>query len=61
LPSGVVGPVDFWELRRLAAICFWVAMGRRPFDWTVAGLFGEKWGFPMAGFWNEGVREMGEV
>src|SRR5476649_2868608 len=23
LPSGEVGPVDFWEFRRLASICAW--------------------------------------
>jgi hypothetical protein len=27
LPSTVLGPVDFFALRRLAAICFFVAMG----------------------------------
>src|SRR5262245_41303589 len=25
-PSGVLGPVLFWALRRLASICFWVAI-----------------------------------
>src|SRR5579871_1494752 len=27
-PAGVRGPVDFNALRRFAAICFWVAMGK---------------------------------
>ena len=26
LPSGEVGPVDFWALRRLASICAWVGI-----------------------------------
>jgi hypothetical protein len=27
LPSGVLGPVDFFALRRFAAICAFVAIG----------------------------------
>ena len=31
LPSGVRGPLDFWALRRLAAICFGVDIGSSAF------------------------------
>jgi len=40
LPSSEQGPVDFCELRRLAAICFWVAI-RGEVNRVVKG-----WGWP---------------
>ena len=34
LPSSVFGPVDFWALRRFAAICFSVAIGGSPHEFS---------------------------
>jgi hypothetical protein len=45
LPAGVRGPVDLRALRRLAAICFWVAI-RGEDSWMAQG-----WGAAAGGKW----------
>jgi hypothetical protein len=45
LPSGERGPVDFFELRRLAASCFWDGI-RREDNWGSS--FGGR-GFGLSG------------